>query len=236
MSFIRVCAILAAAVVYLSVGGSTSASACCSKGDRYLQHPFCCDGALLNGTKSAIRTPEAASDLIFPAGLDECMIARSAGEVSNLSLIQTGWVRCAPQSLGLDGACSSWYSTLEYFVETRGGGGQYFCHPRGVVPYNTNVYYSVKREAGDSWFAYIGGVQQPMDVGMGDATFLTEGAEWTSNPQDCDPFSMYADFAIGVPWQRWTGSSWFTVQSSSRSLGCSWWDWGAPPNEFGFFH
>lgn len=235
ISVIRVFTVVAALGLVLAVGSSPASAN--TFGHRYLKVNECCNGAGLYGTKAAIRTPPSAAYLTFPADGNDCILGRSEASVTNVALIQTGWVRCAPGHPGLMNSCSSIPSNpLVQFAEKRNGGGSYFCLPWGTIPYNTNVYYSVKKECcNGQWYGYIGGVKvEDWSTSMGGSEFLREGVESTGTCSES--FTVLGDFAEGVPWQRWTGTSWFTVQSSSKTLDCGWWDFGAPPASFGFGH
>lgn len=194
----------------------------------------CCGGAGLYGTKASIYTPASPNDLTFTE--QRCFLARSSGEISGGTGagIQAGWVRCHPQ-FSLDGTCST-AGQLEQYVETVAY-GQYTCYPKGVIGYGVEVYYTVRRVGGTQWYAYIGGVQDSHGIPMGGAEYILEGGEingFTST--SCTNNTGYADYALAVPWQRWTGTSWFTVQSSFIYLDCSWTTYGAPPGVFGFDH
>jgi hypothetical protein len=197
-------------------------------GGRYLVVGQCCNGAGLYGTRASITTPVSASDLTFP--VQQCFLARSDGEIPGDRLIQTGFVRCA-SGQSLDGTCSL-TNNLVSFIEIAFSGG-FTCYPKGGVGYNTTHLYTVRRQFGDTWYAFIDSVQDGHTLTMGGANQIEEGAEWTGG---CDSFKGYADWAFSTAWQRWTSTDWFTVQSSSLGLDCGWATTGGPPNHFQFSH
>jgi hypothetical protein len=199
-------------------------------GIRFLQVNQCCGGAGLYGTKASIWTPFTSSDLTFPT--TNCHVARSDAEWFG-QLVQAGWARCASGTS--NGPCST-NNDLVKFVEHYYSPSNHFCINKGAIGYNTEVYYTVRRvDPGGNWFAYIGGIQDTTPYCcFGGANLLIEGAEWTGSCSES--FRGSYDYATSISWQRWTSTSWFQVQSSSKQLDCGYLDYGSPPGAFGFSH
>lgn len=198
---------------------------------RILYYGQCCNGERLYGTKASIVTPPFPDALYFPT--PNCIGARSDAEGPS-QLIQTGWVRCKPPAT-LDGTCSL-YDNLIKFVETLSPDSDILrCYPKGDIGYGAEVLYSVRYEWFDTWYAWIGGVQDTHPISMPDADLILEGMEWTE--PGCQNFHGQAEYALAIPWQRFQASyTWYQVQSSAKHLDCGWTDWGGPPYNFSFFH
>jgi hypothetical protein len=115
------------------------------------------------------------------------------------------------------------------YVEIRDSTG-YTCYPKGVIASNGVTYlYSVKRQPGGVWTAYIGGVAHSDTVVFGNTGTIIEGVEYT-HPV-CNPIS-HQDVFYGLTnnWHRWDGTHWVTVQSSSIRNDCGWRFGGSLPD------
>lgn len=221
-------ALVIAAAAALAAAGIASAN---TYGGYELNAP-CCNGDPLYGTRANISIPSSSSN--WNPGSGQCILARSDGEDDNLGkLIQAGFLRCA-SGVGLDGTCSL-SNNLVDFVETNNGSG-YTCYPKGGETYGTTHKYTVDKGSTSTWTAYIDGVADTHTISMGNAQFLVESGEYTGGTGGS--FTASATYGSGLAWQRWNGSTWFTVQSAFVLItsGSGWSVSGGPPNVWTVSH
>jgi hypothetical protein len=171
----------------------------------YNLHAPCCNGDSLWGSRASIRTP--GSTITF--GSNACLAQRSYAQEGGQQ-IQTGFVTCAANA-NVDGTCATVNKQVQY-VEIIGVDGLAHCYSHGVIGLSITAKYTVDR-TGSVWLAYIDGVADTHTSPMGAANVIGEGAEW----QDACGSSYNsgpATYGSTQAWQRWTGSTWFTVQSA----------------------
>lgn len=207
MTWVARLSVIVVSLVALQASAVPSASAA-SYGGYYLQIP-CCGGQGLYGTRSSITSPVSWTDWNFPSG--QCVFARSDAEILDDRLIQAGFIRCH-NAQHPNGGCG-FTGTLENEVEIKWPGAGYQCWYKGTIGYNTTHLYTVRRSDTDNgWYAFIDGVRDTQLLPMGGAQIVVEGPEYTGSPYDA--YQAYADWAYSELWQRWTGSSWYTVQQA----------------------
>jgi hypothetical protein len=232
---LRRCPVVRISLLCLVVTGISlvvCASASATTYGGYWLHYPCCNSDPLYGTRANISIPPASGN--WNPGSAECIAARSDAEDSLLvKLIQTGFLRCAP-GYGVDGTCSL-SNNLINFVETNNGSG-YTCYSKGGVSYGTTHKYTVDKGSTSTWTAYIDGVADTHSISMGNAERLIESAEYTGGTGGS--FTATATWGSGLAWQRWTGSTWFTVQSAYLLVtsGSGWSVSGSPPNLWSVSH
>jgi hypothetical protein len=221
-------------LLYLVAAGialCTCAGASANTFGGYELHYPCCNSDPLYGTRANISIPPSSGN--WNPGSAHCVAARSDAEDNTLPrLIQTGFIRCAP-GYSADGTCSL-SNNLVNFVETNNGSG-FTCYPKGAVSYGTTHKYTVDKGSSSTWTAYIDGVADTHTVSMGNARNLVESNEFTG---DSGSFTATASYGSGLAWQRWTGSTWFTVQSAYVLIipSGSWSVLGGPPNVWSVSH
>jgi hypothetical protein len=218
------------AIVTAALALSTAARANTFGG--YELNAPCCNGDPLYGTRANISIPSSSSN--WNPGSIHCLLARSDAEDDTLvKLIQTGFLRCA-SGWSLDGTCSL-TNNLVNFVETNNGSG-YTCYPKGAVSYGTTHKYTVDKGSTSTWTAYIDGVADTHTISMGNAQYLIESGEYGGDTSGS--FTASATYGSGLAWQRWNGSTWFTVQSAYVFItsGSGWSVSGGPPNTWTISH
>jgi hypothetical protein len=220
-------------LLYLVAAGIalvTCAGASANMFGGYELHYPCCNSDPLYGTRANISIPPSSSNW-NPSS--HCVAARSDAEDNTLPrLIQTGFIRCA-SGYSADGTCSL-SNNLVNFVETNNGSG-FTCYPKGAVSYGTTHKYTVDKGSSSTWTAYIDGVADTHTVSMGNPLNIVESNEFTG---DSGSFTATASYGSGLAWQRWTGSTWFTVQSAYVLIipSGSWSVLGGPPNVWSVSH
>lgn len=215
-------------VVALSIAGTASAT---TFGGYELNYP-CCNSEPLLGTRANISIP--SSDAYWdPYSTGHCIAARSDAETGP-QLIQTGFVRCAPGQ-SVDQTCSLYNNLVDYVEYDNGSGAT--CIPKGAETYGTTHRYTVDDATGSgTWTAYIDGVADPHTITMNAPDYLVESGEYTGS--SAEAFSASATYGSGLAWERWNGSTWYTVQSAYVlvTAGSGWSVLGGPPNAWSVVH
>lgn len=169
------------------------------------------DCCVLKGSRATILAP-LASEASLPSG---AFFVSSAYADDRSDLFQTGITY--EHNLPEEPSCSygNGAPALYVFVEKIKDGNQE-CYNRGLTAWESNHLYSVYTNTG-TWVAALDGdvstVTTTFDACSGDACRVAAfGEAWYL-------FSgrWIAKFggSGNTPWQRWTGSTWYTVQSSS---------------------
>ncbi len=174
----------------------------------------CCGGANLYGTRAYITVTYLTLN-----NLVNCAAVRSDAENTGAaSLIQTGAVRCYNDHVG---NCFPGTSLLRYVEIIKSGVES--CFPHGTISFSTQHRYTVQRTASAKWCAFINGIQYDCATGFFDnATYLIEGGEYTDPSSSCVSQSNFDAFATYSGWDRYNGSSYVSVQSSSYHTDCNW--------------
>jgi len=182
----------------------------------------CC---VLKGSRSTILAPRA-SEVSLPSGA----FFDSAAEADDGSdLLQTGLTYEFNAPEGPSCTYGNGAPALYVFVEKiKDGNAQ--CYNRGLLAWESNHLYSVYTNTG-TWVAALDGsvssVTNTFDACSGNACQVTAFGEASSL------FSgqWVAKFAGSgnTPWQRWTGTSWVTIQSSGIILNTGWTNSGPFP-------
>lgn len=183
----------------------------------------CCSGAALKGTRDYINVGGGGS------ATAHCLVFSSYGHSSS-AMLQTGMFWCASGSS--NGPCvnhTNWWS----FIERQDSIG-YHCTQGSALSSGTNHLFTVDTTSGTTWTAYIDGSSTGIsqDFGSSSASKIAERSEYTGG----NGASYFVSITFPGPWQRWDGSSWVNVQSSSTLAQDGWVLSGGPPNSFSFGH
>jgi hypothetical protein len=171
----------------------------------------CCSNPLW-GTRVTIK-PQGT----FSSSSAQCIEFYSNANNSDVTKwIQTGMYRCF-QGVSIDGTCPG---GLDSYVEVKPSSGVApSCTDLGSEGSTTHKY-TVDSTSGTTWTAYVDGIARGSSLSMGAASKIDETGEFSG---DCFTFTASGGFAYTSPqWQRWTGSTWFTIQSSDQLLDCGW--------------
>jgi hypothetical protein len=217
----RVLVPLAVALLWLAAAEVASAN---SQAYRYVTSSCC----TLLGVRSTILTPNSQEAIILPGDWELSSAQANEGGASPQYLLQAGAVfeYAAPQ----DQTCSLGSSTptLYYFVEKEVG-GIYLCYQQGALAWSHTDLYSDVRGSDGIWRAYINSVYKGISVTWsncgGNACIVSALGEKRTTSSGYWP----AKFAGSgnTPWQRWTGSTWSTIQQYQQHTDANW-TWSGP--------
>ena len=171
----------------------------------------CCSNPLL-GTRVTIN-PQGT----WSSSSSQCIEYYSnANNSDTTKWIQTGMYRCF-QGRTIDGTCPG---GLDSYVEVKPSYGVApSCTDLGSEGSTTHKY-TVDTTSGTTWSAYVDGMVKGSSLSMGAASKIDETGEFSG---DCLVFTSSGQFAFTSPqWQRWTGSTWYTIQSSDQRIDCGW--------------
>lgn len=216
----RVLLPLAAALLWLLAAADvTSAN---SQAYRYVTSSCC----TLLGVRSTILTPNSQEAIVLPGDWE--LSSAQANDGAAQYLLQAGAVfeYAAPQ----DESCKLGSSTptLYYFVEKEVG-GIYLCYQQGALAWSHADLYSDVHGSDGIWRAYINSNYKGISVTWsncgGNACIVSALGEKRTTSSGYWP----AKFAGSgnIPWQRWTGSTWFTIQGYQPHTDANWM-WSGP--------
>lgn len=185
-----------------------------SQGSKYILSSCC----TLLGTRDTITLPSSSS---WSDGHASCIGMYSDAVSGGPIWIQDGPLKCY-NGATIDGTCSG--GPISY-VEVKNSGVAAQCTNEGSIAWSSTHLYTVDSTSTNIWAAYIDGSSPPVYPGkltMGPSAQIDETAEYAVGGCS-DGFSAAASFSVGSPvWQRWTGSTWFTVQGSNNAYSCGW--------------
>jgi hypothetical protein len=195
-----------------------------SQAYRYVTSSCC----TLLGVRSTILTPNSQEAIILPGDWELSSAQANDGGASPQYLLQAGAVfeYAAPQ----DQSCNLGSSTptLYYFVEKEVG-GIYLCYQQGALAWSHTDLYSDVRGSDGIWRAYINSVYKGISVTWsncgGNACIVSALGEKRTTNSGYWP----AKFAGSgnTQWQRWTGSTWSTIQQYQQHTDANW-TWSGP--------
>lgn len=186
-----------------------------SAAGRYLNTSCCA----LKGSRATILSPLSSEGATQPNQFFDSAVYADNDDVNNGYLIQTGVTQVvfAPQGP----SCQD--NGLYYFVEIMVANVAH-CYYQGGAAYGTGHLHSVVRNADGYWRAYLDGVYTGVSNAWsrcgGDACLISAWGEELSGVNG----HWEAKFAGSgnTPWQRWTGSTWYTIQSSYSFANAYW--------------
>jgi hypothetical protein len=213
-------------VLVAVLAAPSSSSAQVSQAFRYLTDSCC----LLQGSRANITNPTSSEVSIQSVDWFLSSAEADTSPAGFAFLIQTGvtYEFNDPEGPGCDLGSGS--PELYYFVEVVSSGVM-TCYVRGLATFGEAHLQSVVRNNDGYWRAYRDGVYQNVRMKWspcgGNACQITAlGEDHRSKAGD-----WVAKFGgIGqTPWQRWTGSTWFTIQQAFLSLDPGWTNAGVFP-------
>lgn len=212
--FWTVLAFAAAAVAFGSIVPAASAT---SQAARFVTSSCC----LLQGSRATIWSPDSGEVALVS---NDFFVTSAYADSGVDDLMQTGitYEFNLPEGPSCD--LGSGQRALYYFVEVESN-GLFFCYNKGNAGFSVNRMHSVVRNADGYWRAYRDGVFMNIRTKW--------GADCGGNACTVAAFAEEATFQAGswpakfagsgqTPWQRWTGSSWFTVQQANLKLDPFW--------------
>lgn len=218
---VRLVAIGAASLWLLTAACVASAN---SQSYRYITSSCC----TLLGVRSTALTPNSQEAIILPGDWELTAVQANDGGAPAQYLLQAGAV--FEFAARQDQTCSLGSSTptLYYFVEKEVG-GLYLCYQQGALAWSHTDLYSVVRGSDGIWRGYINSTYKGISVAWsncsGNACLISALGEKRTTNSGYWP----AKFAGSgnTPWQRWTGSTWFTIQQSQQHPESNW-TWSGP--------
>jgi hypothetical protein len=196
-------------------------------------YQVCCT---LAGTRALITTPASSTSWNMTVQA-ACVAARSAAEDPAGNQLTVAYAQCFNGGeIDMNAACGANGDLFNLVEQLNGSTGNGVCTNVGNPGFNTTHKYTVDTTdpSGNNWVAYIDGMSTMIALTFSrhNAAVVGEGDE---NTGTCGIGTFMASSNFSTM-QRWSGTSWITVQGADWEPTCSWTKNDGPPNPWTVSH